>query len=257
MSDYLYVDEIFGPTIQGEGDFVGKPCYFIRLNGCDQNPPCKWCDTMRSYSRRNESLISIEDIIKHIDSLSDELDLFVNRFVITGGNPCAQDCSTLIDTLKKCYSSEPYYTDCEVNIETQGTQFPKWLDDVDYVVVSPKPPSSSKDNIGQDITNLINYCKRASSRDHLMEIKVVIFNEDDMQYAIDVFVTTFNAIHGNTGFSNIHYTLQLGTSMNAIDSVYSVDDIFAAIKKSSCRIPRMLVKDMRVLPQVHNILKVR
>ena len=262
MSDHLFVDEIFGPTIQGEGHFVGKPCYFIRLNGCDQNPPCKWCDTMRSYAHKNTTRMSVQNIIKYIDSLTDDdgcEDLFVNRFVITGGNPCAQDCSILIDILKECYSDVPYYSDCEINIETQGTVFPEWLDKVDHVVVSPKPPSSSVNNIGQDITNLLTFCKRSYTHDLPLEIKVVVFNNDDMQYALDVFDKTYQVVdHYGANICPYYYTLQLGTPMNNSQCVYTVDDMFDAIKKTKFKqVPRNVVKDIRILPQIHNILKVR
>lgn len=43
MSGLLYVSEIFGPTLQGEGPNTGRPCMFIRLGGC--NLTCRDCDT--------------------------------------------------------------------------------------------------------------------------------------------------------------------------------------------------------------------
>ena len=39
----LVVSEIFGPTIQGEGQYAGQLVAFIRLGGC--NLACSWCDT--------------------------------------------------------------------------------------------------------------------------------------------------------------------------------------------------------------------
>ena len=40
------IAEIFGPTLQGEGPFVGRPSYFIRFGGCDNR--CTWCDSMHA-----------------------------------------------------------------------------------------------------------------------------------------------------------------------------------------------------------------
>ncbi|MFH8749527.1 7-carboxy-7-deazaguanine synthase QueE [Streptomyces rimosus] len=39
----IVVNEIFGPTIQGEGPSMGRSCSFVRLGGC--NLTCTWCDT--------------------------------------------------------------------------------------------------------------------------------------------------------------------------------------------------------------------
>jgi 7-carboxy-7-deazaguanine synthase len=40
----LVVNEIFGPTIQGEGPNLGRRCGFVRLGGC--NLECSWCDSI-------------------------------------------------------------------------------------------------------------------------------------------------------------------------------------------------------------------
>src|SRR5215831_3988340 len=39
----MKVDEIFGPTIQGEGALAGAVSMFVRLGGCDYR--CAWCPT--------------------------------------------------------------------------------------------------------------------------------------------------------------------------------------------------------------------
>lgn len=39
----LVVNELFGPTVQGEGPSLGRRCAFLRLGGC--NLSCRWCDT--------------------------------------------------------------------------------------------------------------------------------------------------------------------------------------------------------------------
>ncbi len=38
----LTVCEIFGPTIQGEGPWIGQKCIFVRFYGCDYK--CSFCD---------------------------------------------------------------------------------------------------------------------------------------------------------------------------------------------------------------------
>jgi len=44
----LKVNEIFGPTIQGEGKSSGMPCAFLRLSLC--NLHCIWCDTPYTWN---------------------------------------------------------------------------------------------------------------------------------------------------------------------------------------------------------------
>ena len=45
----LRVNEIFGPTIQGEGKSAGREVKFLRLSGC--NLACTWCDTISAGGR--------------------------------------------------------------------------------------------------------------------------------------------------------------------------------------------------------------
>lgn len=44
--DTLVVHEIYA-SIQGESTFVGLPCAFVRLTGC--NLRCAWCDTTQAF----------------------------------------------------------------------------------------------------------------------------------------------------------------------------------------------------------------
>ena len=44
--DTLVVHELY-TSIQGESSFVGLPCTFIRLTGC--NLRCVWCDTQQAF----------------------------------------------------------------------------------------------------------------------------------------------------------------------------------------------------------------
>jgi 7-carboxy-7-deazaguanine synthase len=44
--DSLVVHEIYA-SIQGESTFVGMPCTFVRLTGC--NLRCAWCDTTQAF----------------------------------------------------------------------------------------------------------------------------------------------------------------------------------------------------------------
>lgn len=96
----LEINEIFGPTIQGEGKFLGTPSIFIRFARC--NMKCtgfgvkyktpkgevkKSCDTYYavdpSFKKQWEKLSS-KDIIKKVSKLQPDYKIDI---VITGGEP--------------------------------------------------------------------------------------------------------------------------------------------------------------------------
>ncbi|MGH3435909.1 MAG: 7-carboxy-7-deazaguanine synthase QueE [Pseudonocardiaceae bacterium] len=91
----LVVNEIFGPTVQGEGPSTGRRCAFLRLGGC--NLSCRWCDTPytwdwqgysddgRAYDPRVElTAKSVDDILGEL------LALDVGLVVVSGGEPLSQ-----------------------------------------------------------------------------------------------------------------------------------------------------------------------
>lgn len=112
------VIEIFD-SIQGEGSWLGQPCTFVRLAGC--NLRCSWCDTDWKSSVQE---MSVDEIIDKIN---------YNRVVITGGEPALHDLRPLLVTLRE---------DChEIAIETNGTLPISGLSFIDHIVCSPKADS--------------------------------------------------------------------------------------------------------------------
>lgn len=126
---YANVNEIFGPTIQGEGSHTGQRVAFLRLAGC--NLSCVWCDTPYSwdwerYNKAEEShRMTIDEIAEKIEPMR------VNRIVITGGEPMLQQ--SRFSLIKKA-------TNCKLDIETNGTRMPTEdaIEAVDLFCVSPK-----------------------------------------------------------------------------------------------------------------------
>ena len=97
------VVEIF-QSIQGEGAFIGVPCNFIRLAGC--NLSCPWCDTDFSVFETKSTSVIVA-----------QLDFSLPLTVITGGEPLIHPVDELISAIdKKCGK---YHT---VAIETNGTK---------------------------------------------------------------------------------------------------------------------------------------
>lgn len=126
----LPVVEIFGPTVQGEGPQVGVQCHFIRMGGCDYR--CSWCDTPDAVLPdrvRSARRMTAQEIVNKVRSLGD-----TRMVVISGGNPMLHDLQNVVDWLHDAGYS--------VSVETQGTLWKPWVNSLDQVVVSPKPPSS-------------------------------------------------------------------------------------------------------------------
>lgn len=123
------VIEIFD-SIQGEGSFIGTPCTFVRLAGC--NLSCEWCDTKESWS-----------VEQAVEMTGKEIAAKCNHtlVVITGGEPCINDLTSLVYWLQKD-KENPHL----VALETNGTyRIPSsWR--IDWITVSPKPQSNYKIN---------------------------------------------------------------------------------------------------------------
>jgi 7-carboxy-7-deazaguanine synthase len=155
----MELTEIFY-SLQGESDYTGLPCIFIRTAGC--NLRCRYCDTQ--YSWENGVAAEIEQILQDIVIYAP-----VKLVEITGGEPLIQkDTINLITALR----SKGY----DILLETNGSIL---LDNVpDYVIkiVDIKTPGSGFEN-SFDMKNL-EYIRL--DRD---EIKFVITSRQDYEWS--------------------------------------------------------------------------
>lgn len=114
----LKVNEIYGPTVQGEGPSVGRQCAFLRLSGC--NLTCTWCDTPFTwdwtglngvaYDKASEThLMDVDDVWQRLRAYD------VPLIVISGGEPMMQQ-----DALRPLIQSLTAQG-VDVEIETNGT----------------------------------------------------------------------------------------------------------------------------------------
>ena len=122
----MRIHEMF-VSIQGEGNYIGMPCIFVRTQGC--NLHCPFCDTKETWKEEAE-LRNMQSVLTDIVRLSHEHN--IKLVVITGGEPCLQpDLQDLIDQLM--------VREFRVCIETNGTQAtPSGC----WVTASPKPENS-------------------------------------------------------------------------------------------------------------------
>ncbi|WP_095589086.1 7-carboxy-7-deazaguanine synthase QueE [Actibacterium ureilyticum] len=167
----LRIAEVFGPTIQGEGALIGEPTVFVRAGGCDYR--CAWCDSLHavdSAHRHDWAAMTTEQVWDRVLDLSGGRPLTVS---LSGGNPAIQDFGPLIARGQ----AAGYRFACE----TQGSIAKPWFGDLDTLVLSPKPPSS-----GERVDwAAFDACLRAGQRAGQMVMKIVIFDQPDLDWARD------------------------------------------------------------------------
>lgn len=141
----MRVNEIFGPTLQGEGPHAGLRSAFVRLSGC--NLDCSWCDTPYTWDWHGKNGVAYDARLESHDMTVDEvlaevLPMGVGNLVITGGEPLVQREAVTALVHAWLHNGDPFST---VEIETNGTRSPLDL----YLVpaglhynVSPKLTSS-------------------------------------------------------------------------------------------------------------------
>jgi organic radical activating enzyme len=136
-------------TIQGEGYYTGNAAYFIRLGGCDVG--CVWCDVKESWEADKHPQYELNEILSWVEKANAQL------VVITGGEPLMHDLSELTALFKS--------KNIQTNIETSAAHpmSGAW----DWVCVSPK---KFKAPLSESII-------------HADELKVVIFNKSDFDWA--------------------------------------------------------------------------
>ena len=168
----MKISEIFY-SIEGEGIEIGRPEIFIRLAGC--NLRCEWCDT--KYTWNNGKEMSTDDVIEEISHYP------CKNTSITGGEPLLQidELTELLEGLKEMN----YW----VQLNTNGTIFAKRIFElVDLLTMDCKCPSSG---MKSDLEVLV---KAKNSFGFKLQLKFIISNEEDYQYAKDVIPTYFENV---------------------------------------------------------------
>lgn len=191
MSDTLAVNEVFGPTFQGEGVNIGMPCYFLRLAGC--NLSCKFCDTPytwdwtgkngKAYDPKDEShAVDIQWVLQKLILLDvdGKQKQKIKNLVVSGGEPMLQqkNLSKLIGQLKEI--------GWWVEIETAGTIAPIAEMNPDLFTVSLKLANSGNEFAKCHIASAIE----AFAQDERSAFKFVVSNLGDF-FEIDALVNTY------------------------------------------------------------------
>lgn len=154
----LAVNEIFF-SIQGESSHAGRPCIFVRLQGCPLR--CKYCDTEYAFYEGQK---------KSFEAVLEALQEYPCKLVeLTGGEPLAQPAAyDFLTTL----ADQGF----EVLLETSGA-FP--LEPIDKrvkVIMDIKCPSS-----GESTRNLLENIPHLKKG--IDEVKFVVENSEDLDFA--------------------------------------------------------------------------
>ena len=169
MTELVRISEIFGPTIQGEGPLIGRPTVFVRTAGCDYR--CAWCDTLYAVLPEYHdewASMTPPQIIARVNELARDRPVLVS---LSGGNPALQPLAPLIALGRRNGHS--------FALETQGSISQAWFAELDWLILSPKPPSSG---MTTDWNNLENCLKAAQGKPRCV-LKIVVFDDADYSFA--------------------------------------------------------------------------
>lgn len=180
----ISVNEIFGPTVQGEGKSAGRPVAFLRLATC--NLHCIWCDTPHTWNWEGtpfahpEKFKKEEELHKmaHDDIFVELLKTQMNSLVISGGEPFLQQ-KQLMPLLKLLRSMNWW-----VEVETNGTvpPRPEFVELVNQINCSPKLANSldvSKLRIRPLALEALAACSKVN-------FKFVIASADDLDEVLQL-----------------------------------------------------------------------
>ncbi|PQV63781.1 preQ(0) biosynthesis protein QueE [Abditibacterium utsteinense] len=236
----ILISEIFGPTIQGEGSLIGRPTVFVRTGGCDFR--CAWCDTLYAVLPEFKSdwtPQSPAEIIAQVEHLSGGFPILIT---VSGGNPALQLLEDLLDL-----GHEHGHT---FALETQASRPQSWFCKLDYLVLSPKPPSSGMEFRAEKLAQCIEAAivqgiptKNEGSATQV-SLKVVVFDEDDYLFAWRV-----HALH-----PEIPFYLSVGNPSPQSGSEADAGDLVTRFEWLLARAARDGWFSATISPQLHVLL---
>jgi 7-carboxy-7-deazaguanine synthase len=229
MPKLIRVSEIFY-TLQGEGALVGKPTVFVRTGGCDYE--CHWCDTLYAVLpayRHEWQPMTPEAIVEAVLRLTNGHAVLVT---LSGGNPALQPLGPLLELGRR--------RDLSFALETQGSQARPWFARLDYLVLSPKPPSSGM----ATAWDAVAACRAAAGPGTHVSLKVVVFDEADYQFAREA----------HQRFPDVPCYLQIGTPPGEPNAAPDVADLTARLEWLLGRVASDGWHEVTLLPQLHVLL---
>lgn len=161
-------------TLQGEGDSIGRPAVFLRLQAC--NLKCKFstseCDSSYTWKTTPEALAEMKLMV--VSEVAKEIEKYpCDRLVVTGGEPMLQQVA-LVDLFEMISLTHPF-----IEIETNGTimPIPEFFKFSPIFNCSPKLSNSGNDLSISVVPKVLN---RLSWED-TASFKFVVSKDDDFK----------------------------------------------------------------------------
>lgn len=226
----LTISECFGPTIQGEGALIGKPTVFVRTGSCEYR--CSWCDTLYAVLpeyKGDWKKMTTEEVFSEIQRLS-PVPLLVT---LSGGNPAIQPLGALLDL-----GHRHGYTFC---CETQGSIPRAWMRNLDYLTLSPKPPSSEMNTRWERLQMCVDEAQKGTCS---VFLKIVVFDDDDYRYAQKV----------HDLFPLLPLYLQPGNENPPHIGAFCIESVLEKTRWLVEKITEDHWSSVTILPQLHTLL---
>jgi 7-carboxy-7-deazaguanine synthase len=223
----IRISEIFGPTVQGEGALIGKPTVFVRTGGCDFR--CAWCDTLHAVlpEHRHDWLpMTPEEILARVEQLTDGAPVLIT---LSGGNPAIQPLGPLI-ALGKARGHR-------FAMETQGSVADACFAALDWLVLSPKPPSSGMTTDWA----AFDACLAAAGNGPRTVLKVAVFDDADYDFARQAAAR----------YPSLPLYLSVGNPAPEEESNVDLTDLLARFRWLVDKVARDRWFAATVLPQLH------
>jgi organic radical activating enzyme len=223
--------EIFR-SIQGEGRYAGVPQVFVRFFECNMH--CVWCDTPNSIGdgRREYKEMTLADTLEQVDALYDK----AHSVSITGGEPL------LHHEFLKSFCHALHKGGKKVYLDTNGTlpqALTEIIKDVDIIAMDMKLPSSTK--------------QKSFWAEHKEFLKIARRKEVFIKNVISLGTKAEEVLKAAKLVASVDPKILFILQPNYLDMKKGVIEECVAHQKSCAKI----LKDVRILPQVHKFMKLR
>ncbi len=223
--------EIFS-SIQGEGLYIGTGQIFVRFKDC--NLKCKFCDTDRSAKSKN---LSVEEVLNEILRLKRKYP-YIHTISFTGGEPLlyVKFLKKLLILLKEMRF--------RTYLETNGTLYKSLQHIIDYIdIISMDIKLPSMTNL--DVPWNINEKFLKACLDKEIFVKVVVSSDTKLEEFRKA-IRLLKRIN-----RNITFIIQPVSQINRIKppSPRKLLELQDITSKS--------LSNVRIIPQVHKVLKLR